>query len=85
MPKEFSMPPDAAESASGITMRWTPSAQRLDVFGWYDSFVGIEGYQMSLIQFFERLGITPKDCAKAFESTPARAAVVGINNDRERR
>lgn len=51
---------------SGISIVWTPSAQRLDVSAWYDSFVGIEGDSMTLRQFFNKLGITEKDCAKAF-------------------
>jgi hypothetical protein len=53
---------------SGISITWTPSAQRLNVSAWYDSFVGIEGDSMTLHQFFDKLGITEKDCAKAFRS-----------------
>lgn len=51
---------------SGIDITWTPSAQRLDIGAWYDSCVGIEGDSMTLSQFFEELGISEKDCAKAF-------------------
>jgi hypothetical protein len=51
---------------SGIDITWTPSAQRLDVGGWYDSFVGLETHSLTLRQFFDELGITEKDCAKAF-------------------
>jgi hypothetical protein len=52
---------------SGIDITWTPSAQRLDVGGWYDTFVGLETHSMTLHQFFDGLGITEKDCAKAFK------------------
>tara|TARA_R110000868_G_scaffold341528_1_gene602390 strand:- start:20 stop:241 length:222 start_codon:yes stop_codon:yes gene_type:complete len=52
---------------SGIDITWTPSAQRLDVGGWYDSFVGLETHCLTLCQFFDELGITEKDCAKAFK------------------
>jgi hypothetical protein len=52
---------------SGIDITWTPSAQRLDVGGWYDSFVGLETHSLTLRQFFDELGITEKDCAKAFK------------------
>lgn len=45
---------------------WTKTAQRLNINGWYDSFVGIEGDEMSLREFFDKLGITLKDCEKAF-------------------
>jgi hypothetical protein len=54
---------------SGIDITWTPSAQRLDVGGWYDSFVGLETHSLTLRQFFDELGITEKDCAKAFKQT----------------
>lgn len=52
---------------SGIDITWTPSAQRLDVGGWYDSFVGIGTHSLTLRQFFDGLGITEKDCAEAFK------------------
>ncbi len=65
MPKTMYVPANATRS--GIDVRWTPSAQRLDVGGWYDSMVGLEGESMSLRQFFDRLGITEKDCVKAWK------------------
>jgi hypothetical protein len=52
---------------SGIDITWTPSAQRLDVGGWYDTFVGLETHSLTLRQFLNELGITEKDCAKAFK------------------
>ena len=53
-------------AGSGIDITWTPSAQRLDIGGWYDSFVGIESSSMTLREFFEMLGIKEADCKRAF-------------------
>ena len=53
---------------SGIDITWTPSAQRLSFGGWYDSFVVIESHSFRLREFFDALGITEKDCTKAFKS-----------------
>lgn len=64
MPKLIYIP--SQQSRSGIDITWTPSAQRLDISGWYDSFVGIEGTSYTLREFFDLLGITEKDCRKAF-------------------
>lgn len=65
MPKTIYIPKDA--KSDGVDITWTPSAQRLDIGGWYDSFVGIGHESMTLREFFERLGITEKDCQKAFK------------------
>jgi hypothetical protein len=54
-------------SRDGIDITWTPTAQRIDISGWYDGFVGIEGDSFSLREFFEALGITEKDCKKAWK------------------
>lgn len=54
-------------SNSGIDITWTPTAQRLDIGGWYDSLVGIETHSLQLREFFDKLGITEKDCIKAFK------------------
>lgn len=64
MPKRIYLPVDA--DRSGIDVTWTPSAQRIDIGGWYDSCVGLEGGSMTLREFFEKLGITERDCKKAF-------------------
>ena len=70
MPKTIYLPEDAKRS--GIDIRWTPSSMRLDIGGWYDSMVGISGESMSLREFFDRLGITERDCKRAFtEGTKA--------------
>ena len=50
---------------SGIKVTWTPTANRLDITGWYDHFVGIEGGSLTLGEFFQRLGITEKHCRRA--------------------
>lgn len=65
MPKQLDL--TSGYGRSGIDITWTPSAQRLDIGGWYDSFVGIQTHSMSLREFFERLGITEKDVRKAFK------------------
>lgn len=51
---------------SGIDITWTKSAQRLDIGGWYDGCVGIEGRSFKLREFFDEMGITLKDCQKVF-------------------
>ncbi len=70
MPKRIYIPENA--KWSGIDVTWTPSAGRLDIGGWYDSMVGIEGKSFSLREFFDALGITEKDCRKAFEQKRRR-------------
>ena len=72
MPKTLYMPYavfDQEENwnrATGIEITWTPSANRLDISGWYDHCVGIESTAMTLAEFFSRLGITEKDVKNAF-------------------
>jgi len=65
MPKTIYIPKDA--KYSGVDITWTPSAQRLDIGGWYDSCVGIRPEAMSLREFFDRLGITEGECRRAFK------------------
>jgi hypothetical protein len=67
MPKRIDLTDEYAHS--GINITWTPTAQRLDIGGWYDSCVNLEGGSLTLRQFFEKLGITEKDCVKAFKQT----------------
>lgn len=64
MPKEMEL---SKFPSSGIIVRWTKTARRLTIFGWYDSFVGIEGGSMTLREFFDWLGITEADCRKALK------------------
>jgi len=66
--REMYCPPDAEASRSGIKISYTMSNQAIAIFGWYDGFVGIEGESMTLREFFIRLGITEKECHKAFAS-----------------
>jgi hypothetical protein len=65
MAKTIFIPKDGPNH-SGIDVTWTPSAMRLDIGGWYDSFVGLSGESMPLREFFDRLGITEAHCRKAF-------------------
>lgn len=64
MPKTayFSMDSDR----EGIDIKWTPSTQRLLIGGWYDGMVGIQGTELTLKEFFDKLGITEEQCRKAF-------------------
>ena len=64
MPKTIYIPSDA--TYAGIDITWTPSTQRLDIGGWYDSCMGIRPESMTLRDFFDKLGITEKDCDHAF-------------------
>jgi hypothetical protein len=63
MPKTLNL----GNNNSGITVTWTPSASRLDISGYFDEFVGIEGGSFTLSEFFRKLGITEKDVRKAFK------------------
>lgn len=72
MPNTMSLPPDKPNNyglrpTAGIEITWVSSAQRLDISGFYDGFVHIQGASMSLKEFFTTLGITQKDCTKAFK------------------
>lgn len=58
---------DADFKRSGIEITYKKTRQLLEVSGWYDSFVGIEGNTLTLHQFFTLLGITLKDCTRAFK------------------
>ena len=66
MPKTIYLPPDAKHS--GISITWTPSANRLDIFGWYDSCVGIEGQSFTLAEFFAQIGISERDVRRALRA-----------------
>ena len=51
----------------GVDVTWWKTKGSLSIGGWYDSCVGIEAETVTLGEFFERLGITEKDCRKAFK------------------
>ena len=53
---------------SGIDITWTKSKSQLHIGGWYDTCCGIEPTNMTLKEFFDKLGITEKDCKRAFSS-----------------
>ena len=58
---------------SGVDITYSKTRQKLCVSGWYDSCVGIEPTTLSLREFFDVLGITEKDCRKAWENDNAKA------------
>jgi len=61
MPKTITIGTDH----DGIAVTWTPSARRIEIHGWFDNIVGIEGRSFTLAEFFRELGITEKDIKKA--------------------
>ncbi len=72
MPKTLSLPPNVRNKwgslpSSGVEITWTPSADRIDISGWYDGFVHIQGGSMSLREFFDALGIDMQNCKSAFK------------------
>lgn len=67
MPKKIYLPEDA--QYSGIDVVWTKTSQCISIGGWYDNCYGIPGEAMTLREFFDRLGITEKDCQKAFKKS----------------
>ena len=64
-------------NASGIEIDYIKKRKSLVISGWYDHFVGIEPSELTLAQFFARLGITEKDCRLAFQKE-ATATKEGI-------
>jgi hypothetical protein len=42
---------------SGIKVEYLKSQNRISIFGWYDTYVGIEGFEMDFDEFCEKLGI----------------------------
>jgi len=55
-PKEITLPEVAYQSA-GIQIAYIKSRDVLYVSGFYDHFVGIEGTEISIKDFCDRLGI----------------------------
>jgi hypothetical protein len=64
-PKKIYLPEDTVHS--GIDVTFVKSSQSLRIGGWYDGMVGISGGEISLKDFFQKLGITEKCCQKAFK------------------
>jgi len=54
-------------SNSGIVIEFTRRSQKISVYGWYDSCVGIESTTISLADFLTNLGITAAMCEKALK------------------
>ena len=52
---------------SGIKIVFIKRRQVLDIYGWYDGMVGIEGAEISLREFLTRLGITLPMVKKALD------------------
>jgi hypothetical protein len=50
----------------GIEIVWTPTENRLDISGWYESHK-IEKTSLTLRELFSDLKITEADCKKAFK------------------
>lgn len=71
MPKTLTIPQGkptwGGEWSDGVEITWTPSDNRIDIGGWYDGCIGIQGESMSLRNFFDLLGITEESCKKAFK------------------
>ena len=65
MPKRIFLSQGAKHS--GIDITWTPDTQRLAFGGWYDTCVGLAGGSFTLREFFDALGISARDCAKAWK------------------
>lgn len=67
MPKTIYLPPDDGHGKrfSGIDITYTKSRNVLSIGGWYDSFVGIENTEMSLVEFFRQLEIPPRKIEQA--------------------
>lgn len=51
----------------GIRVTFTPTPLTINLSGWYDHFVGIEGARMPLGEFLTRLGITERHVRTALK------------------
>lgn len=67
-PKKLYLPEDAKYSGADITIdiAHIKSANTLSIGAWYDGMVGTSGNKIHLADFFDKLGITEKDCRQAF-------------------
>ena len=55
---------DIGDYESGITIEYVKSKKHLNIYGYYDHYVGIEGDTITLAEFCEKLGITREDIPK---------------------
>lgn len=58
---------------AGVDIAFIRAHQTIVIGGWYDHMVGIEAETLSLREFFARVGITERDCRKAFRTHSAEA------------
>ena len=49
------------DGASGIRVSYTKSRRALELSGWFDHFVGIEGGEVGLAEFLSALGVSDRD------------------------
>lgn len=69
MPRTIYVPRGAnPQYGSGISLTYYTTLREVEIAGWYDSFVGIEGERMPLGAFLARLGITLQDCERALQA-----------------
>jgi len=52
----------------GVVIQFDNDTQMLYVGGWFVEFMGIPFVKVPLIDFFNQLGISLKDCRKAFSA-----------------
>jgi len=60
MPKEIIFPEMEGRQSSGIQVEYTKSRDVLYISGYYDDCVGIQGTELSVKDFCDRLGIDLK-------------------------
>jgi len=58
-PKQMQLPKDYLSQSSGIMVEYIKSRDVLNIWGWYDHFVGIESTEIPFKDFCEQLGIDP--------------------------
>lgn len=66
-PKQVLLSPQDRYTSSGMAVDYVKSRRTLRFFGWYDTFVGIQGESFTLAEFFKQTGISERDCKAAFE------------------
>jgi hypothetical protein len=60
----------SASERAGVRVQFAPNRSRsrqVAIWGWYDSYAGIEGHEYSLRELLTGLGITLADCRRALE------------------
>lgn len=62
----------SSSKTEGVVVSYTKYTQRLSFSGYYNTYVYIEGESLTLREFFDKLHITEKDCAKAWNDPVAK-------------